>query len=44
VLRRDGRRWHLDEYGPGERLTLETLAVELAVDDVYTDALGAIVA
>lgn len=43
VLRRDGRRWHLDEYGPGERLSLETLAVELAVDDVYTDALGAII-
>jgi Uma2 family endonuclease len=44
VLRRDGRRWHLDEYRSGERFTLESIAVELAVDDVYVDALAGIVA
>jgi Uma2 family endonuclease len=43
VFRRDGRRWVLDEHGGGERLTLESVGVALAVDDVYTDALGAIV-
>jgi Uma2 family endonuclease len=44
VYRRDGRRWHLDDYRPGEQFQLESLAVTLAVDDVYADALGAIVA
>jgi Uma2 family endonuclease len=43
IYRRDGRRWLLDEYGPGERLTLESLGVELAVDDVYVDRVGPIV-
>lgn len=43
VYRRDGRRWHLDEYGTGERLQLESIAIELAVDDVYVDRVGAIV-
>ena len=43
VYRRDGRRWHLDEYGAGERVVFESIAVELAVDDVYVDGLGAIV-
>jgi Uma2 family endonuclease len=43
VYRRDGRRWHLDEYRSGERLTLEAIAVELSVDDVYADRLGPIV-
>jgi Uma2 family endonuclease len=39
VYRRDLRRWHLDEYGTGERLTLEAVAV----DDLYTDRIGPIV-
>lgn len=43
VLRRDGRRWQLDEFAAGERFPLEALEVELAVDDVYVDPLGAIV-
>ncbi len=37
------RRWHLDEYGPDERLHLESVGVELAVDDLYIDRVGAIV-
>jgi Uma2 family endonuclease len=44
VYRRDGRRWLLDEYGPGERLMLESISVELAVDEVYIDRVGPIVA
>lgn len=44
AYRRDGRRWLLDEYGPGERLQLESIAVELAVDDVYVDRVGPIIA
>jgi Uma2 family endonuclease len=44
VYRRDGRRWVLDEYGPGERLTLESINVELVVDEVYVDRVGSIVA
>ena len=43
VYRRDGRRWILDEYVAGERLRLESLDVELAVDDVYVDRVGPIV-
>jgi len=43
VYTRDGRRWVLDEYRTGERLRLESIGVALAVDDCYTDALGAIV-
>jgi Uma2 family endonuclease len=43
VYRRDLRRWHLDEYGTGERLTLEAIAVTVAVDDLYTDRIGPIV-
>lgn len=43
VYRRDGRRWHLDEYGSGERVAFESIAVELAVDEVYVDGLGPIV-
>jgi Uma2 family endonuclease len=43
VYRRDGRRWHLDEFGSGERLLLESLAIEVAVDDVYVDRVGIIV-
>ena len=44
VYRRDERRWNLDEYGTGETLQLESISVELAVDEVYADALGPIVA
>ncbi len=43
VYRRDGRRWVLDEFDAGERFRLESIDVELAVDEVYTDPLGAIV-
>ena len=43
VYRRDGRRWHLDEYGTGERVVLESISIDLAVDDLYADRLGAIV-
>lgn len=43
VYTRDGRRWILDEYRTAEKLRLESIGVELAVDDVYNDALGAIV-
>lgn len=43
VYTRDGRRWILDEYRTGETLRLESIGVALAVDDLYTDALGAIV-
>ena len=42
--RRDGRRWQLEEFGPGERLALESIAIELAIDEVYVDRLGPIVA
>ncbi len=44
VYRRDGRRWVLEEYGPGERVALESIAVELAIDEVYVDRVGPIVA
>jgi Uma2 family endonuclease len=43
VYRRDGRRWILDEHGPGDELTLDAISVRLAVDDIYVDGLGAIV-
>jgi Uma2 family endonuclease len=47
VYRRDSRRWYLDEYGPGERLALGSLAIELAielaVDELYIDRIGPIV-
>ena len=38
----EGRRWILDEYRSGDRFTLASIDVELAVDDVYTDGIGAI--
>lgn len=44
VFRRDDKRWILNEYVSGETLKLESIEVDLAVDAVYTDALGAIVA
>lgn len=43
VYRRDGRRWVLEEVGPGERVRLESIDAELALDDAYVDALGPIV-
>jgi Uma2 family endonuclease len=43
IYRRDGRRWVLDEYGRTERFSIAALDVELAVDEIYTDGLGAIV-
>ena len=42
VYRRDGRRWILEAYGPGETFRLESLEVTLSVDDVYIDNLGPI--
>jgi Uma2 family endonuclease len=41
--RRENRRWQLDEYIAGDRLRLDSLAVELAVDDLYVDRVGVIV-
>jgi Uma2 family endonuclease len=43
VSHRDGRRWQLEDYSPGDRFTLSSLGVELAVDDLYIDRLGAII-
>jgi Uma2 family endonuclease len=43
VYRRQEASWHLEDFGPGERLELASIGVALAVDDVYADALGAIV-
>jgi len=42
--RRENRRWQLDEYVAGDRLRLDSLAIELAVDDLYLDRVGIIVA
>ena len=44
VYRRDGKKWVIEPYGPGESLRLESIEVAIAVDDVYGDALGTIVA
>ena len=41
--RRENRRWQLDEHIAGDRLRLESLAIELAVDDLYVDRVGIIV-
>lgn len=43
VYRREGRRWMLDEHGRGEQMRLEPLDVDLVVDDLHADGLGAIV-
>lgn len=40
VYRRDGRRWTLEEYGPGQSARLESVGVELSVDAIYFDPLG----
>lgn len=42
VYRREGARWVVDERGPGTALRLESIDVEVPVDEVYTDGLGAI--
>ena len=44
VYRRDGRRWHLDEYRTGELAQLDAVNVGVAVDEVYVDRVGVIVA
>jgi Uma2 family endonuclease len=41
--RRENRRWQLDDHGAGDRLRLESLAIDLAVDDLYVDRIGIIV-
>jgi Uma2 family endonuclease len=44
VYRRSGpRQWTVEEVVAGERLALTSLTVELAVDALYEDGLGAIV-
>ena len=43
VYRRDGRRWVLEEYEQRERVRLDSLNVEIAVEALYEDGLGAIV-
>jgi Uma2 family endonuclease len=40
VYRREGRRWVMDEYGPGEEAVLESLGIRLDVDAVYFDPLA----
>jgi Uma2 family endonuclease len=39
-VRQDDGRWVIIEAGPGERMLIEPLGVELAVDDVYRDAIA----
>lgn len=43
VYRRDGRRWYLDEAAAGETARIESLMIELAVDEIYVDRVGVIV-
>ena len=43
VYRRREAGWLLEDFGPGEHLELASIGASLAVDDVYADALGAIV-
>lgn len=44
VFRRDGRAWRLDEFRAGDTLALVSLDIELAVTDIYIDAIGPIIA
>lgn len=45
VFRRSGpRRWTVEELIAGERFALTSVGVELAVDDLYRDGLGPILA
>lgn len=43
VYRREGRRWYLEESGANERIRLESLGVELTLDEAYVDRVGVIV-
>jgi Uma2 family endonuclease len=43
VYRREGRRWYLEESGTGERVRLESLGIELILDEAYVDRVGVIV-
>jgi Uma2 family endonuclease len=43
VYRREETGWHLEDFGRGERIELRSIRVTLSVDEVYGDALGAIV-
>lgn len=38
-LRESGDRWVIVEAGPGQRLTIAPLGVELDVDAIYRDSL-----
>lgn len=40
VYRREGDAWALRDYGPGDRVALASLDVELEVDAIYADPLG----
>jgi len=45
VFRRSGpRRWTVEEMIAGERIALASIGVEIAVDEVYRDGLGPILA
>ncbi|HET9624214.1 MAG TPA: Uma2 family endonuclease [Kofleriaceae bacterium] len=45
VFRRSGpRRWTVEEVIAGERVVLASIGAELAVDEIYRDGLGAILA
>ncbi len=41
--RRDGKRWVLEEFERGQRVAFESIGVELEVDALYSDGLGAII-
>lgn len=43
VYRRQETGWHLEDFGRGEWIELTSIGVALSVDEVYRDALGAIV-
>jgi Uma2 family endonuclease len=43
VYRREQSGWHLNDFGPGEHFQLTSIDVEISVDEVYADALGAII-
>lgn len=42
ISRRSGDLWSFDERGPGDRLRLDALQIELPLDELYHDSLGAI--
>lgn len=43
VYRREQNGWHLDDFGSGEHFRLTSIDVGISVDEVYADALGAII-